>query len=118
MSGALLGAELPALREAFAHGLPPGESIRVKAPFTTDDGGNAFMWPDVSRWDGDAIEGLSLNGPGRVTGLHPGQSVKTSLARVFDGLHRLPDGHAGGGTTDASIARMGAGPRFQACQTP
>ncbi|REN17115.1 DUF2314 domain-containing protein, partial [Mycobacterium tuberculosis] len=68
-------AQLPKLREAFAKGLQPGEYILVKAPFTTRDGGNEWMWVEVARWNGDAIEGLLKNEPVDVPGLHAGQMV-------------------------------------------
>ena len=99
-------ARLPALRELFARGLLPNESIEVKAPFRTDEGGREWMWVQVERWKGDAIEGMLVNEPDRIAKLHSGQHVTASQAEVFDWLHRFPDGHSEGDTTDAIIERL------------
>lgn len=99
-------AQLPKLREAFAKGLQPGEYILVKAPFITRDGGNEWMWVEVARWNGDAIEGLLKNEPVDVPGLHAGQMVKVSQAKVFDYMRRFPDGRNEGNETSKIIARM------------
>jgi len=99
-------AQLPKLREAFAKGLQPGEYILVKAPFTTTGGGNEWMWVEVARWNGDAIEGLLRNDPVDVPGLHAGQMVKVSQAKVFDYMRIYPDGRREGNETSKIIARM------------
>jgi uncharacterized protein YegJ (DUF2314 family) len=99
-------AKLPALREAFARGLLPGESIDVKAPFKTDGGGREWMWVRVEKWKGDAVEGMLANEPDRIATLHSGQHVVVSQADLFDFLHRFPDGHVEGDETDAIIERL------------
>jgi uncharacterized protein YegJ (DUF2314 family) len=99
-------AQLPKLRDAFAKGLQPGEYILVKAPFTTRGGGNEWMWVEVARWNGDAIEGLLKNEPVDVPELHAGQMVKVSQAKVFDYMRRYPDGRQEGNETSKIIARM------------
>ena len=99
-------AQLPKLRDAFAKGLQPGEYILVKAPFTTAAGGNEWMWVEVARWNGDAIEGLLKNEPVDVQGLHAGQMVKVSQAKVFDYIRIYPDGRREGNETSKIIARM------------
>lgn len=99
-------AQLPKLRDAFAKGLQPGEYILVKAPFTTRGGGNEWMWVEVTRWNGDAIEGLLKNEPVDVPELHAGQMVKVSQAKVFDYMRRYPDGRQEGNETSKIIARM------------
>ena len=99
-------ARLPALREAFARGLRPRESIDVKAPFKTDGGGREWMWVHVERWKGDVIEGMLGNEPDRIAKLHSGQHVVVSQSEVFDWLHRFPDGHSEGDETDAIIERL------------
>lgn len=103
------GAQLPRLRDAFNKGLQPGEYILVKAPFTTRDGGNEWMWVEVARWNGDVIEGLLKNEPVDVPSLHAGQMVKVSQARLFDYMRRHPDGREEGNETSKIIARMQGG---------
>ena len=104
-------AQLPRLRDAFAKGLQPGEYILVKAPFTTRDGGNEWMWVEVAKWNGDTIEGLLKNEPVDVPSLHAGQMVKVSQAKVFDYARRHPDGREEGNETSKIIARMQGGAR-------
>ncbi len=99
-------AQLPKLREAFAKGLQPGEFVLVKAPFTTRDGGNEWMWVEVARWNGDTIEGLLKNEPAEVPSLHAGQMVKVSQAKVFDYMRRHPDGREEGNETTKIIMKM------------
>lgn len=102
-------AKLPALREAFNKGLQPGEFLLVKAPFPTRSGNNEWMWVEVSRWNGDAIEGLLKNEPVDVKGLHAGQMVKVSQAKVFDYIRRHPDGRHEGNETGRIIMRQQQG---------
>lgn len=102
-------AQLPRLRDVFAKGLQPGEFILVKAPFTTRDGGNEWMWVEIARWNGDTIEGLLKNEPVDVPSLHAGQMVKVSQAKVFDYMRRLPDGREEGNETTKIIMRMQGG---------
>jgi len=98
-------AQLPKLREAFNKGLQPGEYILVKASFARR-GGNEWMWVEVTRWSGDAIDGLLKNEPVDVPGLHAGQMVKVSQAKVFDYIRRYPDGREEGNETGKIIRRM------------
>ena len=102
-------AQLPKLRDAFGKGLQPGEYILVKAPFTTRDGSNEWMWVEITHWNGDAIEGLLKNEPVDVPSLHAGQMVKVSQAQVFDYMRRHPDGRQEGNETSKIIARMQGG---------
>jgi uncharacterized protein YegJ (DUF2314 family) len=99
-------SQLPRLRDAFNKGLQPGEYILVKAPFTTSAGGNEWMWVEVARWNGDAIEGLLKNEPVDVPKLHGGQMVKVSQAKIFDYMRRHPDGREEGNETSKIIERM------------
>ena len=98
-------AQLPKLREAFNKGLQPGEYILVKAAFARR-GGNEWMWVEVTRWAGDAIDGLLKNEPVDVPGLHAGQMVKVSQAKVFDYIRRYPDGSEEGNETGKIIRRQ------------
>ena len=99
-------AKLPALREAFRRGLQPGEYIQVKAPFATPDGGNEWMWVEVTSWDGDVISGLLRNEPANIPGLHAGQMVKVSQSKVFDYIRRDANGHEDGNETGKILQRL------------
>ncbi len=99
-------AKLPALREAFRRGLQPGEYIQVKAPFATPDGGNEWMWVEVTSWEGDAISGLLKNEPAHIPGLHGGQMVKVSQGKVFDYIRRGANGREEGNETGKILQRL------------
>jgi len=99
-------AKLPALREAFNRGLQPGEFIQVKAPFATPDGGNEWMWVEVTSWNGDAISGLLKNEPANIPSLHGGQMVKVSQSKVFDYIRRHADGREDGNETGKILQRL------------
>lgn len=99
-------AKLPALREAFRRGLEPGEYIQVKAPFATPDGGNEWMWVEVTSWDGDAIGGLLKNEPANIPNLHGGQMVKVSQSKVFDYIRHAADGREDGNETGRILQRQ------------
>jgi len=99
--------KLPELRAAFKKGLTPGEYIEVKAPFTTRSGGNEWMWVEVTKWEGDKIEGSLNNDPEEVEGLRSGQIVKVSENDVFDYMRFYPDRRKEGNTTGDVIKKMG-----------
>lgn len=99
-------AKLPALHAAFKAGLQPGEFIEVKVPFRRPDGGNEWMWVEVSKWHGNAIEGLLKNEPYYIPSLHGGQIVKVKQQDVFDYIHRYPDGKQEGNETGKIIQKM------------
>jgi len=99
-------AGLPALRDTFKRGLAPGEYIMLKAPFAITGGGQEWMWVEVLGWDGDSITGLLKNEPSQIPTLHAGQTVKVSQSKVFDYLHRYPDGREEGNETSAIIKRL------------
>jgi uncharacterized protein YegJ (DUF2314 family) len=84
--------ELADLRAHFANGLPAGERLAVKAPFSTPDGFVEWMWVDVTRWHKDELTGLLNNDPEYVTTLHAGQELTVKLDDVADYIHVLPDG--------------------------
>ena len=96
-------ARLPALRDAFARGLKPGEYLMLKAPFRTTDGGNEWMWVEVTSWRSSRIRGLLQNEPEKVPTLRAGQSVTVREDDVFDFLFRHPDGTQEGNETGAVI---------------
>lgn len=99
-------ARLPTLREAFRQGLQPGEYILVKAPFKTPDGGQEWMWVEVTAWEGDVISGLLKNEPAHIPSLHGGQMVKVSQQEVFDYLRRDGNGKQEGNETAKVLQRM------------
>jgi hypothetical protein len=98
--------KLAGLRAAFARGLRPGEYILLKAPFAKPSGGSEWMWVEVSKWQGEKIEGLLKNEPYEVPTLHAGQTVQVSQGKVFDYIRRYPDGKEEGNRTSKIIEKM------------
>jgi len=99
-------SRLSAVREAFNRGLQPGEYVQVKAPFKTPEGGQEWMWVEVTAWDGNAISGLLKNEPFNIPTLHGGQMVKVSQEEVFDYLRRDAAGREEGNKTGKILQRM------------
>jgi uncharacterized protein YegJ (DUF2314 family) len=97
---------LPALRKVFSEGLPPGQSISVKAGFATPEGGHEWMWVKVIEWKGDRIKGVLANEPFHVPSQHGGRKVEVREKEVFDYMRHYPDGRSEGNTTAAIIRRM------------
>lgn len=96
-------AALPALRKAFNAGLAPGEFISVKAPFETPNGGQEYMWVEVTSWKDDQIKGLLRNEPFKIPTLHAGQNVEVSESKIFDYIRRHADGTEEGNETGKLI---------------
>lgn len=94
---------LPELRRIFNAGLQPGEYIELKAPFTIPGGGREWMWVQVQSWKAGIIRGTLDNDPARIPDLKAGQIVGTREADVFDYIHRFPDKHSEGNTTEKLI---------------
>ncbi len=92
-------AHLSKLRKDFNNGLEPGEFILLKAPFTTDDGGNEWMWVEVITWKKTAIKGLLKNEPYYVSGLRAGSIVVINQNDVFDYIRNFADGTSAGNET-------------------
>lgn len=101
-------AQLPKLRKAFVDGLAPGEFIQVKAPFRIPEGGNEWMWVEITGWNGDNIKGLLKNEPSSIPSLHNGQIVEVKQQDVFDFIRQFPDGHQEGNETGAIIQKLQA----------
>ncbi len=99
-------ARLPALQKAFAQGLAPGEYLLVKAPFATPEGGQEWMWVEVTAWSGDRITGLLKNDPFNIPTLHGGQTVTVSQAQLFDYIRRFADGREEGNETARLIEQQ------------
>jgi uncharacterized protein YegJ (DUF2314 family) len=99
-------AKLPELQKTFAAGLEPGEFIEVKAPFRTLDGGNEWMWVELTSWKGGKIEGLLQNEPVNVPNLHTGQKVEVRQEDVFDYIRQFADKRTEGNVTGDIIRKM------------
>jgi len=100
-------AKLPWLQKDFNAGLRPGEFIQVKVPFKTPDGGNEWMWVEITSWKGNLIRGILENDPFNVPELHAGQIVEVWQGDVFDYLRQYPDKRREGNTTGEIIRKMG-----------
>jgi len=99
-------AKLPQLQKDFNAGLQPGEFILVKAPFKTPDGGNEWMWVEVTFWKGNLIRGTLQNEPYKIPDLHGGQVVEVWQGDVFDYIRQYPDNQREGNTTGEIIRKM------------
>ena len=98
--------KLPELRKAFNAGLEPSEFIQLKAPFPTLDGGNEWMWVEVTSWKGDHIKGTLENDPFEAKYLHAGQVVEVKEEDIFDYIRQFADKHREGNTTGAILDKM------------
>jgi len=99
-------AKLPELRKAFNNGLAPGENILLKAPFQTPDGGQEWMWVEVTKWENDKVKGLLENTPDKIPTLHAGQAVEINEKDVFDYIRHYADRHQEGNTTERILESM------------
>jgi uncharacterized protein YegJ (DUF2314 family) len=99
-------AKLPGLQKEFNAGLQPGEFIQVKVPFKTPDGGNEWMWVEITSWKGNLIRGTLENQPFNVPNLHGGQVVEVWQGDVFDYIRQYPDKRREGNTTGEIIRKM------------
>ena len=99
-------AKLPGLQKDFNAGLQPDEFILVKAPFKTPDGGNEWMWVEITYWKGNLIRGTLDNEPFKIADLHAGQVVEVWQGDVFDYIRQFPDKHREGNTTGEIIRKM------------
>jgi len=99
-------AKVPWLQKDFNAGLQPGEFIQVKVPFKTPDGGNEWMWVEITSWKGNLIRGILENDPFNVPDLHGGQVVEVSQGNIFDYIRQYPDKRWEGNTTGEIIRKM------------
>lgn len=99
-------AKLPGLQKDFNAGLQQGEFIQVKVPFKTPDGGNEWMWVEITSWKGNLIRGTLENEPFNIPDLHSGQIVEVWQGDVFDYIREYPDKRREGNTTDALLDKM------------
>jgi uncharacterized protein YegJ (DUF2314 family) len=103
-------AKLPELQRDFNSGLQPGEYILVKAPFKTPDGGNEWMWVEITSWKGSLLRGTLQNEPFNIPDLHGGQIVEIWQADVFDYIRQYPDKRKEGNTTGEIIRNQQESP--------
>ena len=97
--------KLENLKQDFNAGLEPGEYILLKAPFTTDDGGNEWMWVEVLAWKSGTINGLLKNEPYHIKGLKAGAEVEISQSDVFDYIRQFADDRSEGNETGELIMK-------------
>jgi uncharacterized protein YegJ (DUF2314 family) len=97
---------LPALRSLFNKGLEL-ETLLLKAPFTTDDDGNEWMWIEVTRWQDETIEGILQNEPYYIKNLKAGAKVTVKQEDIFDYIIYKSDGTQEGNETGKLILKYG-----------
>lgn len=97
---------LPALKKLFNKGLDT-ESLLLKAPFTTDEGGNEWMWIEVTRWKNETIEGILQNDPYYIKNLKSGAKVSVQQDDIFDYILYKADGTTEGNETGKLIQKYG-----------
>ncbi|MEM6720170.1 MAG: DUF2314 domain-containing protein [Bacteroidota bacterium] len=98
--------KLPELRALFNEGLDQ-ETLLLKAPFTTDTGGNEWMWVEVTRWNGETIKGILQNEPYYIKDLKSGAKVTVQQADIFDYILYKADGTQEGNETGKLIMKYG-----------
>jgi uncharacterized protein YegJ (DUF2314 family) len=91
------------VRTAWSGGLPSGDRLYVKAPFTSTDGGVEYLWVQVVSWREASIDGVLRSEPTWVQGLAVGDVIAVDQARVFDYLWRHADGSSEGNETEAFL---------------
>ena len=99
-------AKLPELQRAFRAGLQPREFIQVKVPFQSPDGGNEWMWVEITSWKDNMNRGLLENEPTIIQNLHSGQIVDIREEDVFDYIRQYPDGRSQGNTTGEILKKL------------
>jgi hypothetical protein len=102
-------AHLPAVAKAFRGGLPLGEHIVVKGPFSADDGTLEWMWVSVTGWTGDVVHGRLENDPQAVKSLKLGAKVDVKQASIADYLWLRGDGTTKEGGESAEVLKRRAG---------
>ncbi|AXG70262.1 hypothetical protein KORDIASMS9_02501 [Kordia sp. SMS9] len=98
--------KLPELRALFNEGLDQ-ETLLLKAPFITDEGGNEWMWVEVTRWRGSTIDGILQNEPYYIKNLKSGAKVTVQQADIFDYILYKADGTTEGNETGKLIEKYG-----------
>jgi uncharacterized protein YegJ (DUF2314 family) len=91
------------VRKAWEGGLPSGDRLYVKAPFTSDRGDLEYLWVQVVSWRERSIDGVLRSEPVWVEGLAAGDVVSVDQQGVFDYLWRRSDGSSEGNETEAFL---------------
>lgn len=97
--------KLKAMAGHFAKGVPEGEQLNVKGPFTTTDGQIEWMWVEVTAWKGDMLSGILLNDPFGAMNVHAGDRVEIAVSDAFDYAWKKSDGSVEGDETTAILVR-------------
>jgi len=85
---------------AFSTGLDDGDTLFVKAPFTTADDQVEWLWVEVDSWSEAHVLGGRVHSPPQlVADLSAGDLVEVELSYVFDYLWQRADGTQEGNTT-------------------
>lgn len=98
-------AKLAAMKDEFQKNWPVGDTLLVKSPFETDEGGKEWMWIEVVSWKDDEIKGILQNEPFSVTGLKAGARVESRFDLLFDYTREHADGTITGNGTGAIIGK-------------
>ena len=69
------------MKQRFAAGLKPMESLMLKARFT-EGKDTEWMWLDVVRWENGKVEGLLRNDPEVLTHLKFGSRIQVPESEV------------------------------------
>jgi len=99
-------SKIPMLKKMFSKGLPFNSSLIIKFPFENSLNEREWMWVEITKWDGDNINGLLQNEPAIVKKLKAGQKITKNINDMFDYILNKPDGSQEGNETGAIIMKM------------
>ncbi|MFH1468222.1 MAG: DUF2314 domain-containing protein [Pseudomonadota bacterium] len=88
---------------AWSAGLPRGDRLYVKAPFSSPSGAREYLWIQVVAWHGTLLEGVLRSDPVWANGLAAGDVVSVQQAQIFDYLWRHADGRSEGNESEALL---------------
>ncbi len=97
--------ELGAMKEEFQTKWPVGDTLLVKSPFDTDDGGTEWMWIEVVSWQGEEIKGILQNEPFSISDLKAGARVESRFDLLFDYIRHHADGTTTGNGTGVVLSK-------------
>ena len=98
-------ARLEQLKPRVVKGMQFPEQLLVKAGFRTDEGGQEFMWLEVTSWEKGRWRGTLANEPQSIKALRLGSSVDVAEAQVDDYLYVSPTGAREGGESSQILMR-------------
>ena len=76
--------KVPEFMKLFNNGLAPGYSILVKAPFKISNGGNEWMWVEITKWESKSIIGILQNDSYEIKDLKAGSNVTVNEDDIID----------------------------------